>query len=627
MQKWIVYLLILLSFVLYGNSIFNNYAIDDNYVTKGYVEKGIAGIPEILTNRYGIKEANVELDYRPIALISFAIEYQFFGESPHISHFINVLLYALCLILIYNFLSKTLSINKINTWLPLIITLFYAVHPVHTEVVDSLKNRDELFSLIFGILFLKYSIVFISSSQKQIKYFIIGISFFTLSLVSKLVGILYLPILILILFYYKLIKWEKWNYLYIISNVTIMVLITLAILIGLKRQIYTFENSLIGVSDLSIILPTCFKIIFNYIKILIIPYPLRFYYGYNMFPLNSNFEPIVIISIIMHIGLFILGITQIKKGNLIGLLILCYFASMLLYFNYPIPYTGMFSERAMFLSSIWFISAFVISIYFLLKKSNSNMLNKLVPIISIIIFIIYSMITIQRNFNWKNTLTLISHDITYLENSVNANYLYANVLNKESKTTKDSTYSYFLAEKAISHYQQTINLYPYYPDYFYQMAKIYQYKFNNISKAEKIYTSMLKVDSNFVGANFELGKIYFERNDFKNSYPYFIKAYSTNPKDSITLFYLGQNALKVGDLTNCYKVNKEFMDLYPDIKYPYLNLGVYYSTILKDDSAVIYFEKGIALGDKNPDLIKNMVIYFERKQNIEKATYYQNLLQ
>jgi hypothetical protein len=69
------------------------------------------------------------------------------------------------------------------------------------------------------------------------------------------------------------------------------------------------------------------------------------------------------------------------------------------------------------------------------------------------------------------------------------------------------------------------------------------------------------------------------------------------------------------------------MELYPNIKYPYLNLGVYYSTILKDDSAVFYFEKGIALGDRNPDLLKNMVIYFDKKQDKQKADYYKNLLQ
>lgn len=626
MQKWIYFLLIVLSFVLYGNSVYNDYAIDDEYVTSGYVQKGIAGIPEILTNRYGVKKAKIVLDYRPVALISYALEYQFFGKSPHTSHLINIILYAICLIVIYNILTSVLGLQKIHTWLPLIITIFYAIHPTHTEVVNSLKNRDELFSLLFGMLFIQYGYSFFSSSKNQIKDALLAIIFLVLSVISKMIGILYFPILILILFYYNLLKWNKWSYLFLTINLIVILVILASILPNIQRETYSFENSLIGVTDLSIILPTCFKIIFNYIKMMFLPYPLRFYYGYNLFPLESAFEPIVIISVITHLGLLIVGVTYTIKRKLIGLLILCYFASMVLYFNFPIPYTGMFSERAMFLSSLWFIAAFIIVIYTSLKKLNSAYANKAVVLLSIIAFVAYSFLTIQRNFYWKNAFTLITHDIQNLENSVNANYLCANILYKESNTTKDSIYGYTLAQKAATHYQQAINMYPYYPDYFYQLARIYRYKFNNIPKAENLFRSMLAVDSNYTGANFELGKIYFDRKDFKSSYPLLKKAYAANNSDSLTLFYLAQNALAVGDLNACYNINKQFLDLYPNIKYPYLNLGVYYSTILKDDSAVIYFEKAIELGDRNPDLINNLSIYFEKKQNKEKVVYYQKLL-
>ncbi|HNL84560.1 MAG TPA: hypothetical protein PKO18_04910, partial [Chitinophagales bacterium] len=73
-------------------------------------------------------------------------------------------------------------------------------------------------------------------------------------------------------------------------------------------------------------------------------------------------------------------------------------------------------------------------------------------------------------------------------------------------------------------------------------------------------------------------------------------------------------------------INQAFLKTYPNITYPYMNLGVYYSTILKDDSAVIYFDKAIQLGERNPDLLNNMVIYYYKKNNLEKAKYYQSLV-
>lgn len=625
MKNWIYLLLITLSFVLYGNSVFNNYSLDDENVIKGAVENGIAGIPEIISSRYGERD-NVKLDYRPVVLISFALEHQFFKQSPHISHFINIVLYAICLIVLYNVLISVFSLHKIQEWLPLIITVFYAIHPIHTEVVNSLKNRDELFGLLFGLLFLKYGFYFFTKKENRLKYATFTILFFTLTLLSKLVGILYMPLLILVLFYNRLLKWNKWNYLLLSGTFLILAILIWVTASGLKRNFYSFENSLVGVKDLSIIFPTCFKIILYHIKMLILPFPLRFYYGYNLFPLDSAFEPSVLISIIFHVGLLIFGIWKIWKKDILGLLILSYLTCMFLYFNYPIPYVGMFSERALLVSSIWFVAIVVILLFRLAKKVKSRYLNYFIFCFSFFVFVSYSYQTIQRNFYWKNGLTLYNNDIKNLENSVAANYIYANALNNESSITTDSIYSVELALKAITHYQQCIDLYPYYPDYFYQMAKLYRYKLNDANKAEKILKNMLEVDSNFVGANYELGKIYFEKKDFRNSYPYLKKAYLANPTDSLTLFYVAQNALAVGDLNNSYKINNELMNLYPNIKYPYLNLGVYYSTILKDDSAIIYFEKGIALGERNPDLLKNMVIYFDKKKEINKAKYYQNLL-
>lgn len=627
MKKWIYFLLIILSFILYGNSINNDYAIDDIYISGESVQHGFAGIPNILTSRYGIRNDLAALDYRPIVLISFAIENQFFKQEPSISHFINILLYSLCLIALYNVLISVFRLNKIHEWLPLIITLFFAIHPIHSEVINSLKNRDELFCFLFGMLFLKYGYMYFTSTEKKAKYAILTLMFFTIVLLSKMVGIIYLPILIIILHYNKLLKWNKWNYLLLFSSFFILLFISISVFKGLKRETYSFENSLIGVSDILIIFPTCFKIILYHIKMLILPFPLRFYYGYNLFPIQSTFEFSVVFSILLHVGLLVYGIKQFIKRDVLGLIILCYLVSMFLYFNFPIPYTGMFSERALFLSSVWFISAVAIIIFRLSKKFKYRFLNYSILALSILVFISYSYQTIQRNFYWKNALTLYTNDIKTLENSVTANYIYANALKNESTTTTDSTYSVELALKAIKHYQQCINLYPYYPDYFYQMAKLYRYKLKDLNKAEKILKNMLLVDSNYIGANYELGSLYFERKDIKNSYPFFEKAYKKNPTDSLTLFYFAQNALAVGDLKKCYKINKEFMDLYPNNKYPYLNLGVYYSTILKDDSAVIYFEKAIELGENSPQLLNQLAIYYNGKNNKAKAAYFLDLQQ
>jgi len=94
--------------VLYGSTIYNGYSMDDELVTldNKNVELGLTGIPKIFSSRYSVNEKQ-NYEYRPIALVTFAIEYEYFGRNPAPSHFFNILIYAITCFLIY------LSVKKI----------------------------------------------------------------------------------------------------------------------------------------------------------------------------------------------------------------------------------------------------------------------------------------------------------------------------------------------------------------------------------------------------------------------------------------------------------------------------------------------------------------------------------
>ena len=626
--KFVYLYFLFLSFILYGNTIPNGYSLDDGYVVteNASVQKGFAGIPEILTQQYGVQN-NIKLDYRPIVLTSFAVEYQLFGEHPHVSHFINVLLYSLCLLVLYIFLSRTLQLQQVNRYLPLIIVILFAVHPLHTEVVASLKNRDELFCFIFGFLFLISSNHFIQSNEKRFLFGFISIVFFILTIFSKLVGILYIPVFILlILFQSKSKKAKLLSYLLLATICIFLGVALYFILTSIKRETYSFENSLVNEKNLGVYIATCLKIIGYHLSMLVYPNPLRYYYGFNLFPLESKFEISVLISALIHLFILVYGIYAFAKKRVIGFIFLSYLACISLYSNFPIPYTGMYSERAQFLSSSWFIAGIIVAVFYFVNKINKKSITKFALVCLAGFTIFYSFLTIKRNFYWKNSYTLMEHDMPNLENSVAANYIYANNLYKQTNSLPLDSNTAMLAEKAIYYYKRAYQLYPYYPEFLYYQAQLYQHKLFDTDMAVKIYKVMLQVDSTYSKANFELGKYYFDKKDYNTSYPFFKHLYMAQPKDTMTLFYLAKNALAVHDLTSCYAINQAFLKTYPNITYPYMNLGVYYSTILKDDSAVIYFDKAIQLGERNPDLLNNMVIYYYKKNNLEKAKYYQSLV-
>ncbi|MCB9185507.1 MAG: tetratricopeptide repeat protein [Flavobacteriales bacterium] len=142
--------LTLVTVAVHSPVLFNGYNLDDELVTRNHrlTSKGISAIPEIYRSPYYEDEQGYSYGYRPTVLASFAIEHSLFGESPFMGHLINLLLYAITVVLIF---SLVLKIFPDKWWLAFGTALLFTIHPIHTEVVASIKNRDEILSLLFGL--------------------------------------------------------------------------------------------------------------------------------------------------------------------------------------------------------------------------------------------------------------------------------------------------------------------------------------------------------------------------------------------------------------------------------------------------------------------------------------------
>jgi tetratricopeptide (TPR) repeat protein len=137
-------------FSVHGVTLLNDYNLDDNLVTQNHrlTSKGISAIPEIYRSPYYQDDMGYSYGYRPTTLASFAIEKSLFGESALVSHTVNLALYLATCLLIF-FLIKRIFPDKVD--MALFAALLFTVHPIHTEVVASIKNRDEILSLLFAL--------------------------------------------------------------------------------------------------------------------------------------------------------------------------------------------------------------------------------------------------------------------------------------------------------------------------------------------------------------------------------------------------------------------------------------------------------------------------------------------
>lgn len=226
-------LVFLVGFFVFANGIKNDYNLDDELVTQNHrlTSKGIAAIEQIFTEPYYKDASGYSYEYRPMVLLSFAIEHDLFGDNPHVSHFINVILYSLLCVFLFLVLRKLLS----RKWelVSLFTVLLFAVHPTHTEIVDSIKNRDEIMALGGALLSLFFALKFVET--KKWLYLIPILAAYLFALLSKQTVtsfVIFIP-LALVLF-----RDVEFKHIFIVSIILLIPVFALIYISSLQSRIF-----------------------------------------------------------------------------------------------------------------------------------------------------------------------------------------------------------------------------------------------------------------------------------------------------------------------------------------------------------------------------------------------------
>ncbi len=95
-------------------------------------------------------------DFRPIEMYSYSFDYLFWRRNPIGYHLTNILIHIFNCFSVYLFLS--LLFKKKGT--PILASMLFALHPIHSEAVIWIQNRSDLlaasFSLVSIIAFVSY---------------------------------------------------------------------------------------------------------------------------------------------------------------------------------------------------------------------------------------------------------------------------------------------------------------------------------------------------------------------------------------------------------------------------------------------------------------------------------------
>jgi Tfp pilus assembly protein PilF len=396
-----------------------------------------------------------------------------------------------------------------------------------------------------------------------------------------------------------------------------------------NKPLYGFENPLftdnsfyhrIGLGCISLL---------YYFKLIFVPFPLSFYYGYNMVPLAGISDFRVILSILIHISLFAVSIYYFYKNKMISFGILFYLIGLAMFANWFTVIPGIIGERLLFVSSFGFCIAIcgvfwmVFNKRFISEKINSNKNGKIFFSVLIVIILLFSALTINRNKDWKNYSSLYTADINHLDKSAKANSLYADEIMRQEyeNNSKNKPVDKAKIEIALKHYKRSIEIYPDYPSAYnnigiiYMFYKDYDSSIFYLSKAEKFDSLNSQTDYN-------LGIAYDNIGDTSNALIFYEKAAR---KDSANIEFISHwtNLLnKAGNSEQAIEINLNLAKIKPLSDVPYINIGNYYFSVMDTATAVKYWEKAIEIAPSNDKLNSFLAEYFRRKGNEKKYSFY-----
>jgi tetratricopeptide (TPR) repeat protein len=469
-------LIILFSFILYGNTLTFDYALDDAIVTSqnAFVKKGFSGIREIysydsFTGFFGTEKKLVEGGrYRPLSIATFAVEYGMFnGYSPGFSHFINILLYAISgmlIFLVFSRLFKPSGDKAFYISLPFIASLLFLGHPMHTEVVANIKGRDEILALLFSLLALWLVLLYLEKPRSL--YILLANFAFFLGLLSKENTITFLAVIPLTLWFFK--KPTSKQYLIIV----LPLLVTAGVFILLRFLVLGYMSSgelpreLLNNPFLDATASRKFATIIYtlglYIKLLFFPHPLTHdYYPYHI-PLVSVTDWKALLSFMIYLALIVYAFMNLKKKSVISYGIIYFLVTISIVSNLVFPVGTFMNERFVYMPSLGFV--LIIAWFFTVRwdslwKAKNNRRIALYVIL-LVILSLYSVNTISRNFAWKDDFTLFSTDVKVSFNSTKCNTSAGGKYLDKVKTETDTAKRKEYLIKTIQYLDKGLEIYP-----------------------------------------------------------------------------------------------------------------------------------------------------------------------
>ena len=614
------YVLAIFAFLLYANTFTHDYTQDDAIVIYDnmYTQKGFAGIPGLLTkdtfHGFFKTEGKDKLvsggRYRPLTPVMFAIEYQIFGKNPMMGHLINVFLFSLLVLLLFQVLTDLFNTKENKEewkWIIAIAVAIFAAHPIHTEAVANIKGRDEIMTLMCSLGALFFALKDIKSPSWSNKIGL-AISFF-LGLMAKENAITFLAVIPLSIYLFKgrNLKMALKPMLGLGFATVVFLMIRTSVL-GMDFGGGSFElmnNPFIKIQGGQYVpfstgewLATILFTLGKYVALLLFPHPLTHDYYPRHIEIMTFSDWRVILSLLLYLTMVFLFFRNWKKRPLVSWAIGFYLATLSIVSNIVFPIGTNMSERFVFMPSVAFsvALAYVLVLGFLKNKKNVMMA------LTGVLLLGFVGKTFTRNLVWKDDFTLFTTDVKTSKRSAKVLNAAGGALSTEAGKLQDGPKKESMLNEAIGYLNQALEVHPNYKNAALLLGNSYFYK-KDYDLSIQFYNRALQLDPDFENALRNLAIAYRDggrvageqQGDLEKANRYLKESYKLNPEDIETVRLLGVSAAVSGNHGEAIGYFKQVVDKFPESVSALRNLGNAYMQNGQPELASPHLTKAAAI--------------------------------
>ncbi|QTN37768.1 tetratricopeptide repeat protein [Cryomorphaceae bacterium] len=642
-QTRTVYALIAaVSLVLYANTLGNEYALDDAIAitSNQFTKQGFAGIPDLFkydtfTGFFGTtKELVAGGRYRPLSLVTFAIEYQLFGENPGVSHFFNILFYALTGIVIWQLVSRMISgrlgsgqeaSNKWYLSLPLVVTLLFIAHPLHTEVVANIKGRDDMMALLGALLAWKYSWDYLDG--KGIKYAVYSSLALFMGLLSKENAITFLAVIPLAHYFFtdKPIPKIAVNFVPLLVGAAAFLAIRFAI-IGFPKSETVVElmNNPFLEMNVGQKYATIIYTLGVYLKLLFVPHPLTYdYYPYHI-PITNFTDLRFILSAAAYLGMGVFALIRLPKRDVMSFSILYFFATMSIVSNLFFPIGAFMNERFAYFGSFAWTLVIGVLLVQRLPRAMAQRADAIAQYTLAILLLAFSVKTITRNPNWKNDFTLFQHDVKISKNSAKSNVTAGGSLIEAADVIQEPQRQKQMYLEAQGYLDRSLEIHPDYVDALLLRGNVAFKIDQDMEEALEYYFKILELAPNNVNVPKNILIVINGHKSAKYQIGVIDRYLAVNPTQYEMLIRKGElygRALK--DMNASERAFEAATQANPNDVRGWKNLGTVYGIQERYQEAIEALLTAERIAPNDPEVLTNLAITYNRVGDTRKAQEYQ----